>query len=212
MTTKKQASLTKKLIKEVIIFVLIVVFLGGSALYVFNYVQGQEKRENDAQNSIRQIESQINSIKANYDKANVSIDLYREVSERFVNKTLETDDEALRTILLRLRDKYRLSQLNLKLDPKKPFQIDSVITNNSVVDLNYSRVELKLGAMSDVHLYSFVASLNQELPGIVRITELSVQREKALTNDALFRISKGAVPQIVAANLVFYWLDLREKV
>lgn len=208
---KKYNRLKKMLLKELVVFGVTVAVFGGMVFYVSNYVRNQETRKKTVESSIQQTDSQMRSVKENYEKANVSIELYKDIVSKLSDGSLGTGDEALRDVLIHLKDKYRLSQLNLKLDPAKPYD-DAAVKNSTVVDVTYSKVGLKLGAMSDVHLYSFLFDLNQMLNGIVKVSSLSLSREKQFTDDMLFRISKGALPQTVGAELVFYWLGVEEKV
>ena len=152
---KKQIFLTKKLIKDIIVLSVVLVLLGGGVFYVYDYVQGQEKRQADVESSIQQMDSKIGSIRTNYDKANVSIEIYKDISDKLESGVLQADDKTLREILLALKERFRLSQLNLKLEPEKEYKENPTIANNSVVDLKYRKVELKLGGISDIHLLCF---------------------------------------------------------
>lgn len=207
----KKALLTKHLIKDVIILSLILVIFGGATGYAYYYIESQTKRQQDVSSNIDQMNGKIVLIKSNYEKANVSIDVYKEISDKLEAGELQTDDKALRETLLSLKEKFRLSQLNLKLEPDVAYRGNSLIANNSVVGVKYRSVELRLGAMSDIHIYSFVGFLLGELSGIVKVEDFSIRREKNISKEALFRISNGAIPQAVTAQLKFFWVDLKEK-
>ena len=45
----------------------------------------------------------------------------------------------------------------------------------------------------------------------MEVDYFSITREKNISNEELFRISKGALPQAVSADFKFFWIDIREK-
>ncbi len=207
---RKDKQLKKALIKDGAVTAVILLVFGGVAFGVSMMVGGMAEEVKKKESNIRQIESQISSIKRNYEQANVSIELFQNISNKVAENALEIDSEALREVLIRLRDEYRLSRLSLKYEPVSTEQNPS-LKNVQGVDMEYNKVLLEVGGISDAHIIGFVEALKSELKGIKQFDNFSVVRKEAFGSDLFYRISQGATPEMVSGQINFYWIGITEK-
>jgi hypothetical protein len=61
-----------------------------------------------------------------------------------------------------------------------------------------------------MHVYAFLNELKEQFPGYVKINTVSINRDRALTNDILLQLSRGSQPELVTAEISFLWLGLRQ--
>ena len=207
----KQAFLQKTLIREGGISLAIVV----AALAVMELVAGFEVSAN---NSLRQTRSQLSSVTSQLGTMRNQINASGTAQERYVSIRLQRDQEdygadteLLRERLIKLKDKYRLTDdISLKLSPEESPNVSAFAALNHNVRIRKS-MQLKFGAMSDVHVFSFLDSFQRSMPGIIRFTKLDLKRKGDIDVTVLSQMTSGQNPPLVQAEVEFLWVTLSPK-
>ena len=207
----KQAFLQKTLIKEGGIALAVVV----ATIALMEITAGFEA---DAQNSLRQTRSQLSSTTSQLGTMRNQISESGSAQERYVGIRLQRDQEdyeadnaLMRERLVALKEKYRLTDdLSIKLSPEEVVKTREFSALNHEVAIRKEML-LSFGAMTDLHVFSFLDEFQRVMPGVVRLTKMSLVRKKDLDVSVLSQMTSGGNPPLVEAKIEFLWATLKAK-
>jgi len=82
---------------------------------------------------------------------------------------------------------------------------------NDLYRVNVENVELTLGAPIDQSFYSFIASVYEQFPGSMAITEVEIERSPGVTTEALNLVSRGEDSGLVKGKLKYSWRTAQQN-
>jgi hypothetical protein len=207
----KLQRLKKTLIREgsilgAVILALVVLLL------VANYLQqGALARKTDAENLLNQDRAQLALMQSQLSKAGEALQRFDALRLRTEDQNFANNTEALKTLLRRLKTQFRLSNtLRLTITGAQASQQADLQALNYKV-LVREDMELKIAAMSDVHVYSFLDEWLREAPGIIRLTGFELSRRAPMSLESLAQMKNGAAPDLVDGTIRFTWITLESK-
>lgn len=204
-TIKKQVTRQAVMIGGAVIaaFALMMVtgFLADSAL----------ERKNQAQSQYTQAESQLGMMRSQLSKSDDAEKRYTDIKLSRDNEDFLNDTEKLKDHLKEMKDQYRFSDA-MRLS----ISTDKVAENPEFSALNYNVIwredmEMTTGAISDVHIYSFLQDMKRSMPGLIRITHLNLTRKSAMSMQNLAQLGAGNKLDLVDASVKFTWLTIQDK-
>lgn len=128
------------------------------------------------------------------------------------NTEFSVNVEAVKALLNRLRDQLRLGQ-----DLRLSLSTETQMTETNLAALPHTIMwregtKLTFTALTDMHIYTFVDAMSKEMPGIVQITGLKVNRKgEGLDPRNLAIIGGGGRPDLAEGELTFNWYDIQKK-
>lgn len=207
----KAKQMQKKLMKLAAIVGGVVVF---SAIAVF--VTGS--LASDAQQRKAAAEGARNSESAQIANIRTQIEQSGDAEKRFVAIELNhnsadysANTDALKDWLREMKEKYRFGdsfKLTLALD--KPSDKPEFSNLNYKVSVR-EPMKLEFGALSDMHVFSFVQQLQNDMPGLVKITKFEITRKNDMNTNSFRDMAAGSVNEYVDAVVEFTWVGIEPK-
>ena len=196
----------KRLLTESVIIAIVAVALGGVA-FLFSTISGNYSEENAAlKQQVDSITADMNSLQKKYTNIKQDINLYQEVQRKQSEDLLAVNRQAVMDKFNQLRTEYMLDDLRLSMSPVQPMKDEKYKRKTSMV--TYSEVVVNLNALSDEHVYDLLVKMQKDLPGVSRLTNLSMTRQKTLSDDILRSISaKGSYP-LIKTDIKFTWFGI----
>lgn len=200
---KKYERLKKRAIIEGAVAATLVLAVLGS-MFLFSDLEGTRKTElKKIKRQIQTDQAQLDEYNQQIDRAGVSSQIYDKAAHTKRDMNFYINRGSMRFELEDLKEKYRLSHLSMEVSPFEPF------SNNELKALDisaiHSRVDIKVGAMSDMHIFSFIEELNYRMPGLLRAESLHLTREKNMNIETLQQMKMGIAPQLVSGIMKFIW-------
>jgi hypothetical protein len=170
---------------------------------------GQSKTE--AENALNQDRSQVALMQTQLAQTEGALARYAKMEMARGNINFDNSTENMKATLKKLKDQFRLSDsMRLTISPEKLSQQAALQALNYKV-LVHEDMEIALGAMSDVHVYSFLTQFLREAPGLLRVTKLQVNRRASMSAEVLGQMAAGANPELVEGKIIFTWIALEDK-
>jgi hypothetical protein len=153
------------------------------------------------------LEQETTSLQEKFSKVQQNAGLYQEALEKESQGSLSITRQGVRDKFNQFNEQYFLGNLRLTMSGIEPLSgPDYQRTNGTIVS---SDVSVNFEAVSDEHIYEMINAMMLQLPGTAKITRISMQRQRTLSDDILRVISqKGSFP-LVVCEVRFQWFGVR---
>ncbi len=200
----KYASIRKSLIKEAIIAGVIVVAVGVLASVIGGWSESSQAAKIQAQSALSVTQSEVDVNKLTLGSFDKNLETYEALDAVRDNENYDLSRSALQEQLARLRQKYRLSELNLQLESQT--KIESDIFKNNEAEVYSAAGKLTFAGITDQHLYSFIQELQRVAPAFITIKQLTLKRNLSFDLTIMRKISQGETVSMVSGELAFDWI------
>jgi hypothetical protein len=112
-----------------------------------------------------------------------------------------------RKVLTSLEHAYKIQKLAIELTAPQKLENPIYQTDNFYVE--GSIVSLRFEAITDEYAIGFINAIMRNMPGYVRIDQVSLRKSSPLTPDTISRLSKGETVTLVSGDLTFLWQGLK---
>jgi hypothetical protein len=208
---KKYDALKKKIIKDAVVAGAII---AGSLVFMMAISGVAESALQDrasSESSLGAAHGQLSSLKMQIEKSGSAEKRYAGIQIERTQENYTADTEAFKEQIRVLKEKYRLTDtLKLSLAPENKSTRPDFATGNYDV-MQRDDTQLTFGAMSDVHVFSFIDEFMRSAPGIVRLTKLTLTRKMVMDSAAFTQMASGSVPEVVGVEMHFLWAGLVPK-
>lgn len=204
----KKEQLKKILIKEGVLASALLVVLMVVAFFTNDMVSSVDKEKKISESKILSLDIEMRNLQTDYRQAGASLDLFARVSQELSSNRFSISRDKIRNVLLKLKNKYRLSSLNLTVTPQIEYQQDG--SEDSKLKVLYSVVNIEFGGFSDRHIYNFIEDLKEEIGGISHFTEFYIDRQKSFNPDIYVQVSQGVEAEMVRGKLTFSWYGIEK--
>jgi hypothetical protein len=207
----KLQRLKKKLFREGGVMVGAVVLAGMLMTGAEMLAEQAQKKKSEAETALDQDRNQIQLMQTQISQTGEALAKFSELSKNRTSDRFDNDTEIMKVVLRQLKDRFRLSDsLQLTISQEK------ISEQPSLQALNYKVVvredmEITVGAMSDLHVYSALQQFLLEMPGLVRITQVQLSRRAPMSPEAIAQMRAGGVPELAGGKLRFTWITFEEK-
>lgn len=189
-------------------------FIAGTTLIAFGvlyFLSGMKsdyetqigvlRREADA------LEQETTSLQEKFSKVQQNAGLYQEALEKQSQGALSITRQGVRDKFNQFNEQYFLGNLRLTMSGIEPLSgSEYQRANGAIVS---SDVSVNFEAVSDEHIYEMINAMMLQLPGTAKITRISMQRQRTLSDDILRVISqKGSFP-LVVCEVKFQWFGIK---
>lgn len=207
----KAKQMQKKLVKlgavvgGVVVLCLVVMMVTGSL------ADSAAQRKVNAENARNNDSSQISTMRNQIEQSGDAEKRFVDISLQHSSSDYSSNTDTLKTWLRDMKDKYRFTDnFKLTLANEKKSEKPEFSALNFDVTVR-EPMKLEFGAISDTHVYSFIEQLEQDMPGMVRVTKLDVSRKTDITTASLREFAAGTAPENVTAGVEFTWIGIAPK-
>ena len=207
----KYQRLIKRLIATAIKCFVVLAVVGGIYGAVSFYYDGVLKQKAEADTKLSEAESLRNNLRDQMDKTGAAEKKFFEFQGVRSTADFTANFEAFQTFLKDSKNRHRLS---VELSQIKEVPTDKPELKNFSYDVMLRpKIELKVKAISDVHLFSFIRDMQRNAPGLVRVEKVVMKRpdNADLTDLAIGTLKTGASPLAVEATITLTWIRFVEK-
>lgn len=207
----KAKQMQKKLVKlAAIIGGVIVVSIVGMVL-TGSMADSAAQRKAAAENSRNNDSSQISNMRNQIDQSGDAEKRFVDISLKHTSNDYSANTDTLKDWLRDTKNQYRFSD-NFKLSLAADKRSEKPEFANLNFDVTVREpMKLEFGAISDMHVFSFLRQLEQDMPGMVRITKFDVERRNDMTAASLREVASGAGSEYVSSSIEFRWIGVAPK-
>lgn len=188
---------------------LLLAFLGGFLVVLFLYGQYILQPELiQQQRRLSSNQSEVNEMKTNMDKLVKGISLFEEQKNKFniVRQYGFFDQQNRVETRQRLNAMQKESRLlSAKYTIKQATTEESDIAKEAGYKILNTEISFVLASVEDLDIYNFIYLMNYGFPGQISIEELTISRDKEVTQPLLRQIGVGEAKPLVQANLKVSW-------
>lgn len=189
----------------------IVVISIGAMVLTSSLADSAAQRQAAAESARNSDNAQISTMRNQIEQSGDAERRFIDIALNHTNNDYSANTDTLKNWLRAMKDQYRFTDnFKLTLANEKKSEKPEFSALNFDVSVR-EPMELKFGAISDTHVFSFIRQLEHDMPGMVRITKFNIQRKTDITTASLREFSGGAAPENVSADLEFTWIGLEPK-
>lgn len=208
----KYQQLTKSTITIAVKAAVALVISGGIFAAAAFYEGSVLTKKNEAEAKLKQDDGLLSNLRSQMDQSGEAENKFSALRGGREAADFSASFEDLQNFLRITKDRYRISA-DLKITKDEP--TDKAELKNFPYDVLLRRnLELKVQAISDAHIFSFIHDLEQSAPGLIRIDKLEIKRAAPtadLTDQTINTLKTGATPLLVDATIVMTWIHFEPK-
>ncbi len=207
----KAKQMQKKLLKLAAIVGGIVVFSAVLMFFTGTLATDAEQRRTTAESARNSESSQITTLRSQIEQSGDAEKRFVDIEMNHNSADYSANTDVLKDWLREMKEQYRFSdsfKLTLALD--KPSDKPEFANLNFDISVR-EPMKLEFGAISDMHVFSFLRQLEQDMPGMVKITKLEVKRKNDMNMNSFREMSTGSAVEYVDALVEFTWIGIEPK-
>ncbi len=188
-----------------IVFIAILVALNVGGGFGYKYMNDtitvKERQLNGLKRKVRDRFNEVKKVREQFEalRGQVADYIRLEKNDFFV----EQDREVLRDIFFDAQKKSQVLRAKYDVSPYKT-QSSPFITQPSLKWVN-STVNIKIEALDDIDVFSFIELVQQKFPGYVQFQSINLKKNATLSADTLKDIGSGSPVSLVNAEVSFLW-------
>jgi hypothetical protein len=205
----KSELLKNSLKKRAIIFIIAVGACTALAYgaYMFSMSNNEEKQRIESE--LRQKSQKVSELEQKFNIYEASFNRYNEILKEFDNKRYALDIPKAQALINDLRQKYRLTNLELTISGEKPY--GEANASYKGFEPLYREISLAFYGLSDAHVYAFMEELQRSLSGYIRFAAFSVSRQRGMSEELYKDARRGSTPSVVKSEVSFLWIGVARK-
>ena len=207
----KYVLMQKKLVRQGIISVVIVLLACTIMLIADMLAEGAAKDKDTAVASVSADENQLRDIQSRIDLSSGAEKQYAEIQLRRMEPSFAAKTDALVKLLQESKATYRLSGFKPLNLPSEVVSKVPRLTDNDYDVMVREGITLEFDSISDLHAQSFIRHLLGYAPGFVRLDSIDMQRKGDLSPQAIAQLKAGQNLGLVSTKLELTWVGIKEK-
>ncbi|MEC7702886.1 MAG: hypothetical protein VX740_04005 [Pseudomonadota bacterium] len=193
-----------------IVFILLLVALNVGGGFGYKYMNDtitiKERQLNGLKRKVRDRFNEVKKVREQFAALRGQVTDYVLLEKRGFFE--EQDREVLRDIFFEAQKKSQVLRAKYDVSPYKS-QSSAFITQPNLRWVN-SKVNIKIEALDDIDIFSFVELIERDFPGYVQFESIDLKRNETLTPDVLKKIGSGTPISLVNADVSFLWHSVPE--
>lgn len=207
----KAKYMQKRLVRLAAIVVGIVVFCAVVMFLTGSMADDAATRKTTAEGARNSDASQIATIRSQIDQSGDAEKRFIDISLKHSSSDYSANTDTLKDWLRDMKNQYRFSD-NFKLSLASDKPSDKPEFSNINFDVTVrAPMKLEFGAISDMHVFSFVRQLEQDMPGMVRLTKFEVTRKTDMDASSFRAMAAGSATEYVTSVIEFTWIGIEPK-
>jgi hypothetical protein len=203
----KYEDIKRKLITETSVAVVTLVVLSGGLYFMITMFDNFTKEKGDLQTQVASATNERQTLENKYQKIQQNMDLYRELMDKSENDGLLVDRQTLRAKIEDFKTRYFLNDLSITMGAVK--EMTGPLYQYKSSQMVASELTVDFDALTDEDIFSFLQSLQNELPGGLKISQFNIMRNSKITDEALRAIAKNGQYSMVKGQAKFTWMGIK---
>lgn len=207
----KLAQMKKKLGMLAGIVAAVIAGAAGIMMVTGGMAESAVQRKNNADSALSQAQGQLNTMDTQLQQSGEAEKRFVELQLDHPNPDFSLNSDAMKAWMQEAKNRYRFSnsfKLFMALDkPTDKAELTNLNFDIAVRD----PMRLDVGAMSDVHIYSFIEEMQRTMPGFVRITKMNLERKADMNASTFRQMLAGVNPEMVSGTIQFLWVGISPK-
>ncbi len=211
---KRDYSSTQKLIKQVVLFFIIMIGLYIGYQYTSGMVSDSKSVTAKNARESRKVKKKFTELKKQLGDFHKAHEEFKTIDPLFKPDPLGYVTEASRIRVLqpkisKLKDKYGLQDLSLKM---AEFEMVEEYKTNPNLKVANGKVQISFNALTDSYILDFIKELmNSDLPGYLKINNFQVTKIASIDQDYLHKTGDYNIFEpLLKADLIFTWTTVRD--
>lgn len=207
MVNEKLVQLKKRLIIVGCAFAGLVGVILGVYMLVINMQNAGKRELQRAERQVSMQNSKVVELQQKIQDFEEAEALWKQLQQTHaIREGLQFD--LARQTLNELERKYHFSS-PIKIDLSPSIELSDVYQTKDVTIIS-SNVQLRFSAVSDEFIYRFLEAMQVLFPGYINYESFEIRRVASINDEAINRIYRGELPNLVSAEVLFKWQDLKD--
>ncbi|MDX2072811.1 MAG: hypothetical protein SFX19_00420 [Alphaproteobacteria bacterium] len=202
------APLRKSILKESIIFTVLIVVFAAIALYLSMIGEEYEQQKKVALSNANQMLAEKRQVEDRFLQVKEGLNDY-ETSKKWAKEPgLFIDSQAMRDLFNDYQPRFFLKSIGVEMQPIVDLTEDpKYVRKNFVATRSNARVTIETASDEDV--YNLIRAMQQELPGFTKITDFALAKKESLSKEIIAEVRKAGTYPAVRAEMTFEWYGLK---
>lgn len=202
----KLSTLRIALIKQTIVVVIIIALVSAPVFYADYKNEDYNKQNQELQAQTDLIVKDAAELLSQYSNATSNLDFYNEIEKKKKENILSVNKIILRDAVFNIRKKYNFGVFDVVMSDIKPSENATYKLSNVFVE--YSTVNIKFSATTDIDVFSMMQELQKSFSSI-KFNSMKMNISKDFSDAALFDIKNSCFSPLVNGELSFIWSGLQ---
>lgn len=203
----KLGQMKYRVVKEATGFALVLVLVAVGS-FLFDYWAGiMIDDRNKLRNKINRINGEVSALEGKLTKAEKSLPVYRALVARSPGGEIPLDRRQAGETLDKIKGDYGLSSLNLALPPVR--DMEGAKYKNPSVSGVLCEMGLTVEGPSDEHIFRFLSQVKRDIPGMFKITAMTLTRAGEATPQALKALERDGKSALTKATMRLQWMGMK---
>lgn len=202
------APLRKSIIKESIIFAVLIAIFGSIAMYLDMMAADYLQRKNVALDSANKLVSERRDMENRFTQVTNSMAEYDE-SQRWIKEPgVFLDSQAIRDLFNEYQPRFLLKKIGVEMQPITILKDDTKYARKNFVGMR-TNAKVSIETASDEDIYQLIQALHKELPGFAKIKTFSLQKVFELNKEMMADIRKVGTFPTIKCEMEFDWYGMQ---
>lgn len=193
--------------KESAILVVVLGTLGWGLSYLDSLATDYEEKSKALETEVGTLETQTKALQDKFFKAQRQTAMYQELLRKNGPDGLAIGRDIILEKFNEFKNLYYLNDLHLSMEPAKP--VDGAAYKRGPNAIVASPVKAEFNTLSDEYVYALLYALAQDLPGSITITDITLERQKDMTDDVMREVAQKGSASMVKSTVNFNWFGIR---
>lgn len=201
------APLRKTILKETTIFTALIILLGGAIFYLTMLSNDLAQQKETASRVANQFLTEKQGMDKKFNSVKNHMYIYNESQGWIRKQGLFLDSQAVRDLFNYYQNTLFLKKVTVELQPINDASDGKYGGKHFIATRTTAKVTLE--AITDEDVYRLVRTMQNDLPGFIKITSMNFTKREPLTRDVLERIRREGYHTLVTGEMTFEWYGLR---
>lgn len=202
------APFRKSILKESMVFMLLLGFFGGATYYLDLLNEDYAKEKDKVMAEANQLVSEKQNLETRFMQVKNGSGDYEEAQRWLKDPGLFIDSQALRELFNVYQTQFLLKKISVEMQPIMPMKDDPKYVRKNFI-VTKSAVKVTIETLSDEDIYRFIQAMQKELPGFSKITDFSITRKSDISKQVTEEIYRTGTSSVISAEISFDWYGLQ---
>jgi hypothetical protein len=203
----KYEELLKTIIMEGLLAVGIILLMGGGIYYLNILGDDYETQTSVLRREAEVLQQETAELQGKFSKVRKNATLYQAALERQSQGKLGISRQDVRDKFNQYNNEYFLGNLRLTMSGIEELNGDKYKRRHGMIVS--SEVNVNFEAISDEYVYDMLNAMQQQMSGSMKVTRISMQRQRGLSEDILRVISQKGTYPLVLGEIRFKWFGMK---
>lgn len=202
------APLRKTILKETAIFTALIMIFGIAIGYLSVVSSDLKQKKDTALRAANQLLSERQIIDRKFTSAQANMGIYQESEQWMVRQGLFLDSQAVRDLFNYYQAPLFLKRMTVELQPIVDVTDNPRFTGKTLT-VTKSTGRVVIDAITDEDVYRLIRIMQNELPGFIKVTSLTLTKREPLTKQIIDFVRRQGAYVVINGEMTFDWYGLK---